>query len=197
MNQNYENVSDEELVRRLREGEEGIGDYLLDRYKRTVRSMAHELYLTGGSQEDLLQEGMLGLFKAIRTYDPEKGASFSTYAHLLIARQMYSAIESSNAQKQRPLNSSVSLDEISDEGAEHRTHAAVGEDPETVFVDQESTEDLKKRIYDVLSPLERRVLDDYLDGYDYTEIAERMNRTPKSIDNALQRIRSKVSTLIR
>ena len=101
----YEGIPDESLIARLRSGETGIEDYLLEKYKRTVRSLARELYLAGGDREDLLQEGMLGLFKAIRDYDPDENASFRTYANLLISRQMYTAVLSAGRQKHRPLNS--------------------------------------------------------------------------------------------
>lgn len=189
----YSGYTDEELIGRLRDGEDEIEDYLLEKYKRMVRGMARKLYLAGGSQEDLLQEGMLGLFRAIRTYDGTRGTSFSTWAHLLTERQMYSAIESSRALKYRTLNDSISIDEMTEESGEGTIRTV--ESPETVLVDRENAEDLKKRIFEALSPLERRVLEEYLKGYDYNEIAEKLGRSPKSVDNALQRIRNKVSAI--
>jgi len=197
MNRNttYDQLTDEELIRRLRDGDGDVEEYLLEKYKRMVRTIAREYYLAGGSQEDLLQEGMLGLFRAIRTYNPDRGASFSTYARVLVERQMYSAIDSSNTLKQKTLNTSVSIEAM----GENREDAGLRtwESPETLLLDRENTENLRKEIFSRLSLMEKRVLEDYLNGYDYTEIAARMGRTPKSIDNALQRIRSKAADLRR
>ena len=197
MNRNttYDQLTDEELIRRLRDGDGDVEEYLLEKYKRMVRTIAREYYLAGGSQEDLLQEGMLGLFRAIRTYNPDRGASFSTYARVLVERQMYSAIDSSNTLKQKTLNTSVSIEAM----GENREDAGLRtwESPETLLLDRENTENLRKEIFSRLSLMEKRVLEDYLNGYDYTEIAARMGRTPKSVDNALQRIRSKAADLRR
>ena len=194
-NTTYEQLTDEELIRRLRSGDGDVEEYLLEKYKRMVRTVARSYFLTGGSQEDLIQEGMLGLFRAIRTYDPEKGSPFAVYARLLTERQIYTAIGASNTLKQKTLNTSVSIDAISEEGQDAVSRA--WDNPETLLLDRENAEDLRKKIFRRLSPMEKRVLEDYLNGYDYVEIAARMGRTPKSVDNALQRIRSKAADLRR
>lgn len=197
MNRNttYDQLTDEELIRRLRGGDGDVEEYLLEKYKRMVRTIARKYYLAGGSQEDLLQEGMLGLFRAIRTYDQDRGAPFAVYARLLVGRQMYSAIDSSNTMKQKSLNSSVSIDAMEEDREDPGLQT--WDSPEAVLLDRENTEDLRREIFRRLSPMEKRVLEEYLNGYDYVEIAGRMRRSPKSIDNALQRIRSKAADLRR
>ncbi|MCI6638699.1 MAG: sigma-70 family RNA polymerase sigma factor [Bilifractor sp.] len=190
----YEGIPDESLIARLRSGETGIEDYLLEKYKRTVRSLARELYLAGGDREDLLQEGMLGLFKAIRDYDPDENASFRTYANLLISRQMYTAVLSAGRQKHRPLNSSISISELQESQKDAELGAA--DSPENILIDFENARSLREEIDQTLSKMEKEVLDCYLDGMDYHQIAGKMNRTPKSIDNAIQRIRGKVQRIV-
>ncbi len=193
MKTSYENKTDEELLALAQQGDEAAEEYLLEKYKPLVRSRARELYLAGGEQDDLLQEGMLGLFKAIRRYDPEREAAFATYARLLISRQIYSAIASSQRQKHQALNQSVSMTEWEEQQESGLTAAA--ESPESIVLDLENTRELRRQIDGLLSPMERKVLEYYLNGYDYLQIASKMNRPAKSIDNALQRIRGKVSRL--
>lgn len=190
----YEGVADEELILRLRAGETGIEDYLLEKYKKTVRSLARELYLAGGDREDLLQEGMLGLFKAIRDYNADENASFRTYAGLLISRQMYTAVLSAGRQKHKPLNSSISISELQESRKDAELGAA--DSPENILIDFENARSLREEIDQSLSRMEKEVLDCYLDGMDYHEIAAKMNRSPKSIDNAIQRIRGKVQRIV-
>ena len=190
----YEGIPDESLIARLRSGETGIEDYLLEKYKRTVRSLARELYLAGGDREDLLQEGMLGHFKAIRDYDPDENASFRTYANLLISRQMYTAVLSAGRQKHRPLNSSISISELQESQKDAELGAA--DSPENILIDFENARSLREEIDQTLSKMEKEVLDCYLDGMDYHQLAGKMNRTPKSIDNAIQRIRGKVQRIV-
>ena len=132
---------------------------------------------------------MIGLFKAIQNYQADKETSFRTFASLCIDRQLYSAVQNSNRQKHQPLNSYVSL---SDENESDHLEGSWSEDPEALIIDQESTRTLEREITKVLSPMENKVLDYYLRGYGYVKIAEIMGKTPKSIDNALQRIRGKI-----
>lgn len=193
-NRGYEGIPDERLILRLRSGETGIEDYLLEKYKKTVRSLARELYLAGGDREDLLQEGMLGLFKAIRDYNPDENASFRTYASLLISRQMYTAVLSAGRKKHRPLNSSISISELQESQKDAELGAA--DSPENILIDFENARSLREEIDQTLSGMEREVLDCYLDGMDYHQIAEKMSRSPKSIDNAIQRIRGKVQRIV-
>ena len=189
MVKDYDTCTDEELIARLRAGEREITDYLIDKYKSLVRTRARALYLVGGDHEDLIQEGMLGLFKAVRDYNPGKEASFATFAGLCIDRQMYSAVASSQRQKHQPLNSFVSL---SEPVSEQELRLVDEETPEEIMISRENVIGMHERIKERLSKFEYQVLELYLKGYDYTQIAEKLGKQPKAIDNALQRIRSKV-----
>lgn len=189
----YDSLPDEELIRKYRNGDTQVCDYLMEKYKRMVRTKARELYLVGGDRDDLLQEGMMGLFKAIREYDPEREASFQTYAGIVVANQIYSAILSAQRKKHMPLNFSIPISELEENQEESRL--GLMESPENIVVGQEEADDLKQKIYHNLSSFEKLVLDLYLEGMDYQEIAEKLNRNPKSIDNALQRIRIKVNDI--
>ena len=191
---NYDACSDEELIQRLRQGETEIAEYLLEKYKPLVRKKARALFLAGGDQEDLLQEGMLGLYKALRRYQPGKEAGFQTFAGVCISRQMYSAILSAQRKKHGPLNQSLSLNEIEENQEEY--HLGVVQSPETIFLEQEATQTLFGRIQESLSSYENKVLNLYLSGQDYLQIAEKLKKPAKSVDNALQRIRSKVSRVL-
>lgn len=189
----YEAFSDEELIEKLRQGEDDIKDYILEKYKPLVRKKTNAMYLIGGETEDLIQEGMIGLFKAIRDYKPDKDASFYHFAELCINRQLYSALEASNRKKHQPLNSYISLSE-----QEHPDAVAAEllvdkeSGPEQMVIEQEVWEEYKKRLAQKLSRMENQVLQYYLDGNHYIQIAEMMGKSPKSIDNALQRIRQKI-----
>ena len=189
----YEAFSDEELIEKLRQGEDDITDYILEKYKPLVRKKTNAMYLIGGETEDLIQEGMIGLFKAIRDYKPDKDASFYHFAELCINRQLYSALEASNRKKHQPLNSYISLSE-----QEHPDAVAAEllvdkeSGPEQTVIEQEVWEEYKKRLAQKLSRMENQVLQYYLDGNHYIQIAKMMGKSPKSIDNALQRIRQKI-----
>lgn len=185
--------SDEELIARLRDGQDEIMDYLMDKYKHLVRKKAKVMFLIGGDTDDLIQEGMIGLFKAVRDFQLDKEASFATFARMCIDRQIYSAIQNSNRQKHQPLNSYVSLNQEDENSPIWELSV---ENPEAIIIDQENTQDLRKKISDYLSPMENRVLDLYLKGKGYVEIAGILNKSPKSIDNALQRIRAKIREVL-
>ena len=185
----YDHISDEELIERLRAGETEISDYLMEKYKGLVRKKARALFLIGGDTDDLIQEGMIGLFKAVQDYQPDKEASFQTFARICIDIQVYSAIQSSRRQKHQPLNSYVSL---SENGEETEFVDVQAEDPETIIIDRENTENLQVQIKENLSVMENKVLECYLEGNDYNRIAQLLGKTPKSIDNALRRIRTKI-----
>jgi RNA polymerase sporulation-specific sigma factor len=186
----YDTFPDEELIERLRQGENDITDYILEKYKPLVRRCTNAMYLIGGETEDLIQEGMIGLFKAIRDYSAEHEVSFFAFAKLCINRQLYSAIEASNRKKHMPLNSYVSLSEQ----GESLVHPQA-QDPEQLVIEQELMEEYKRRLAGMLSGMEQQVLDLYLEGKNYTQIAAQMGKTPKSIDNALQRIRHKIKQI--
>ena len=187
----YDGIKDEELIFRFKNGESEILDYLMEKYKNMVRKKARTMFLIGGENDDLIQEGMIGLFKAVRDYQPDKDATFQTFAGICVDRQIYNAIQSSNRQKHQPLNSYVSLSEQGGENEEHLGDTWV-ENPELIIIDQENVENLEQEITTTLSPMENQVLEYYLAGNGYGEIAELMGKTPKSIDNALRRIRTKI-----
>ena len=189
----YEAFSDEELIEKLRQGENDITDYILEKYKPLVRKKTNAMYLIGGETEDLIQEGMIGLFKAIRDYRPDKDASFYHFAELCINRQLYSALEASNRKKHQPLNSYISLSDQDNQGAV-AAELLVDQErgPEQMVIEQELWEEYKKRLEQNLSKMENKVLQYYLDGNHYIQISEIMGKSPKSIDNALQRIRQKI-----
>lgn len=189
----YEAFSDEELIEKLRQGENDITDYILEKYKPLVRKKTNAMYLIGGETEDLIQEGMIGLFKAIRDYRADKDASFYHFAELCINRQLYSALEASNRKKHQPLNSYISLSDKEQQSAVAAEFLVDRErTPEQMVIEQELWEEYKKRLEQNLSKMENKVLQYYLDGNHYIQIAEIMGKSPKSIDNALQRIRQKI-----
>ena len=187
----YDGIKDEELISRFKNGESEILDYLREKYKNMVRKKARTMFLIGGENDDLIQEGMIGLFKAVRDYQPDRDAAFQTFASICVDRQIYNAIQSSNRQKHQPLNSYISLSEQDGENEEHLGDNW-GENPESIIIDQENVQDLEQEITATLSPMENQVLEYYLAGNGYGEIAQIMGKTPKSIDNALQRIRIKI-----
>ena len=189
----YEAFSDEELIEKLRQGENDITDYILEKYKPLVRKKTNAMYLIGGETEDLIQEGMIGLFKAIRDYRRDKDSSFYHFAELCINRQLYSALEASNRKKHQPLNSYISLSDQDNQGAV-AAELLVDQErgPEQMVIEQELWEEYKKRLEQNLSKMENKVLQYYLDGNHYIQIAEIMGKSPKSIDNALQRIKGKL-----
>ena len=187
----YDGIKDEELISRFKNGDSEILDYLMEKYKNMVRKKARTMFLIGGENDDLIQEGMIGLFKAVRDYQPDRDAAFQTFASICVDRQIYNAIQSSNRQKHQPLNSYISLSEQDGENEEHLGDNW-GENPESIIIDQENVQDLEQEITATLSPMENQVLEYYLAGNGYGEIAQIMGKTPKSIDNALQRIRIKI-----
>ena len=189
----FDNISDEELIARLRDGETIIEDYLMEKKKGLVRQKARAMFLIGGDTAALIQEGMIGLVKAGRDFQPGREATFATFARMCIDRQIYSAIQYSNRQKHLPLNSYVSL--IQEDESSPIWELSV-ENPEEIIIDQETTRDLQQKISDYLSPMENKVLDLYLKGEGYVEIGRILGKSPKSIDNALQRIRAKIREVI-
>lgn len=201
----YEQCTDAELIDRLRRGEESIMDYICDKYKNLVRSKAKSMFILGADNEDLIQEGMIGLFKAVRDYDMGRDASFYTFAELCISRQMYTAVQASKRQKHRPLNTYISLDAgiaSGHDGQEEQNLAEVLTDrveqsPEERFLDKERVAYLEKAIEEELSDFEKQVLDLYITGMSYTQIARVLGRDEKATDNALNRSRQKVRELLK
>lgn len=191
-------ATDEELIQRLREGEDGIIEFLMDKYKPLVKSKAASMFILGGDAEDLIQEGMIGLFKAIRDYDFGRDALFSTFADLCVSRQMYTAVTASGRKKHSPLNTYISLSERKDEEGETpdrplENFLSTSEDnPETIIIGRENVEDIERAIEEELSELERQVIELYLTGLSYVQIARILSRDEKSTDNALSRAKSKL-----
>jgi len=201
----FEELTDEELIERYRQGELSVMEYLLDKYKLLVRKEAKNMFLLGADSEDLIQEGMVGLFKAVRDYDCGRDASFYTFAKLCITRQMYTAVEASKRDKHIPLNNyisiSISRSEEDEDGeiSEDRVREYANtkeENPEQLMLDKERLEDLEHRIDGALSPFEKQVLDLYIIGNKTSEIAKVLGREEKATDNALQRLKGKIRKLI-
>ena len=199
LDREYAEYSDEELIVRLRDGEDSITEYLMNKYKNLVRSKAKSMYILGADSEDLIQEGMIGLFKALRDYDSGRDASFLTFADLCVSRQMYTAVQASKRQKHIPLNTYISLYGVAAmdrdgerENLENVLTAHVGQSPEEVLIDRENMVQLERVIEQELSSFEKQVLDLYLTGMGYQQIAKVLGKDDKSTDNALQRIKTKL-----
>lgn len=190
----YESQSDEELIERLRRGEEEIMDYLMEKYKNLVRGKAKALFLIGGDSDDLIQEGMIGLFKAVRDFRTDRDSSFYHFAQLCIARQMYTAVEASKRKKHAPLNSYISLYGDDSDGIQmiEMLGGMDESNPESLMINRESLTDFQRKVRTALSPMEQEVLNYCLQGLQYTQIAEIMGKEPKAIDNAIQRVKKKL-----
>lgn len=195
----YEHMTDEQLIGKLRQGDKNIIDYIMEKYKNLVRKEANAMYLLGGENDDLIQEGMIGLFKAVQDYDVRQETSFYSFARLCITRQMYSAIEASKRKKHSPLNFYISLYETSEEQGPLMETMAAGHEsnPEELLVSREYAELLEIKLGESLSDLENRVLYLHLLGTDYKTIARLLDKSPKTIDNALQRIKGKTEKILR
>ena len=199
----YDKMTDEQLIQRLRSGETAITDYIMDKYKHVVRKKAKAMYLLGGENDDLIQEGMIGLFKAVRDYDETQEASFYSFAELCISRQIYTAIKLSQRQKHMPLNSYISLYSQGEDNEEDRQTPLIDQlqtlkdnNPEELFLDKEYFSVMEQELKQKLSDLESRVLHLHLMGEDYRSIARLLDKSPKSIDNALQRIKQKTFDIL-
>lgn len=192
----YNELNDEALILKLRSGDEMAEETLLKRYKPLVLSRARAYYLTGGDKDDLVQEGMLGCYKAVCSFDPEKQISFAAFADLCIRRQIYTAVKISNRKKHLPLNSSVSLDSPTDTESSTTVMDSVNNektlDPEQLLIGQEGFEEIITAINSELSKMEKQVLYLYLRGLSYQQMAERLGKTVKSVDNAMQRMKKKL-----
>lgn len=193
------NLSDEELVKLSRSGDKDATNTLMERYKGLVRKNTNRLYLIGGDTEDLIQEGMIGLFNAINTFDASKNASFKTFAEICIKGQMSHAIEAANRFKHIPLNSYISFDiEIHDGEGDtlgNTLEDSSEKEPLNQYIDKENVTNMLDLIKGTLSKMEFKVFVQYINGRTYKEIAKNMNKTDKSIDNALNRIKRKISAL--
>ena len=192
----YENMTDEEIVA-LAEKDRSAEEFLLNKYKNLVKYRAKMYFLAGGDNDDLMQEGMIGLFKAIHDYNSDKQASFYSFAELCVKRQIFTAIKTAARQKHQPLNTYISLNKPVYEDVSERTLVETlaereSVDPEKLYIMHEKLKDIEKEIDEKLSDLEKRVLILHLQGMSYQEISEIINKPTKSIDNALQRIKKKL-----
>ncbi len=190
-------LSEEELVMQAKGGNAHAVELIVNRYKGFVKARSNSYFLVGADREDVIQEGMIGLYKAILSFNKERNVSFKTFAELCVTRHIISAVKSATRQKHMPLNSYVSLNK-DDGGAELYEYSGetVGENPEQIMIERESVIGTRGRINKALSTFEAKVLMHYLNGLSYNEIARLMRKEPKSIDNALQRIKRKLFKLL-
>ncbi|TWI53607.1 RNA polymerase sporulation sigma factor SigH [Halalkalibacter nanhaiisediminis] len=198
---NYECVKDGDLVVFVRNGDSAALEFLINKYKNFVRAKARSYFLIGADHEDIVQEGMIGLYKAVRDFNGDKLSSFKAFAELCITRQIITAIKTATRQKHIPLNSYVSLDKpLYDEESERTLLDVICgtrvTDPEELLINQEEFEDIELKMGELLSDLERQVLMLYLDGRSYQEISVDLKRHVKSIDNALQRVKRKLERYV-
>ena len=193
----YDTMLDEDIVEDARKGNIKALEYVIDKYKNFVRAKARTYFLIGADREDIIQEGMIGLYKAIRDYREDKLSSFRAFADLCITRQIITAIKTATRQKHIPLNSYISLNRpIFDEESDRTLLDIISEekmyDPEEMMINREEVSDIGLKMEEILSRLEWKVLSSYLEGKSYNEIAEDLDRHVKSIDNALQRVKRKI-----
>lgn len=193
----YDQLTDEELVELARGADPQALEYLLNKYKNFVRSKARSYFLAGADRDDIIQEGMIGLYKAIRDFKSDRLSSFRAFAELCITRQIITAVKMATRQKHIPLNSYVSLNKpIYDEESDRTLLDVISGDkvtnPEDIVIGQEDYEQIQEKMGEMLSPLECEVLSSYLQGKSYQQIALDLNRHVKSIDNALQRVKRKL-----
>lgn len=202
MMRDYKEFTDEQLAEMIRTGDEAAMDYLLIKYKPVVKKQARSFYMPGADTEDLIQEGMIGLYHAIKDYDEGKGSSFHTFAELVISRKIMSAVKIAGRLKNQPLNEYISLDvsylDGGEEGENYQSMLSVSEkksNPEEIMIDKERKSVLEYELVRCLSKMEKEVFFLVQRGYGYREVAEKLRRTPKSVDNAISRIRIKYRKL--
>ena len=198
-NKDYDNVKDEDLIEIIKSGDKQAFEYLINKYKELVNMKVSKYYIVGAERDDIVQEGLIGLFKAIKSYKPDQQNSFKSFANMCIERQLITAIKTSNRQKHMPLNSYLSLNISAydeEEGESDTTlmdifNTTLIEDPLDTITKKEYLQDIEKTIDKSLSDFEKKVLNKYINGKSYMQIAEDLDAPVKSIDNAIQRIRKK------
>jgi RNA polymerase sporulation-specific sigma factor len=192
----FKDKLDEEIAVQAKSGNNRAQEYLISKYENFVKSKAKSYFLIGADKEDIYQEGMIGLYKAIRDFNPEKSTSFKAFAEICVIRQIITAIKTATRQKHIPLNTYVSLNKPIYEESERTLLDVIAglriSDPEELMISKEQMDYIEKKISKVLSSLELEVLTSYLDGKSYQEIASDLERHSKSIDNALQRVKRKL-----
>ncbi|GAQ18363.1 stage 0 sporulation protein H [Oceanobacillus picturae] len=198
---NFQTLDDDEVLQLVHAGDSHALDFLIHKYRNFVRAKARTYFLIGADKEDIIQEGMIGLYKAIRDFDGDKLSSFKAFAELCVTRQIITAIKTATRQKHIPLNSYVSLDKpMYDEESERTLLDVIAGskaiDPQEMLLHREKFGDMELKLSELLSELEKKVLHLYLDGCTYQEISGKLNRHVKSIDNALQRVKKKLEQLL-
>ena len=203
---NYSIMTDEDIVDKIKAGDRPAMDFLFEKYKYLVKNKAKALFLIGGDRDDLIQEGMIGLYKAIQDYQKDRQSSFFNFADLCISRQIYSTIKASNRKKNIPLNTYISiyapLTNRQEEGAEKETLVDImykenGLNPEEMVIDKENTSMIEYELVRRLSTLEKGVLSLYMQDLKYVQIAKLLGKEPKAIDNALTRIKAKLNQVLK
>jgi RNA polymerase sporulation-specific sigma factor len=198
---NFLSLNDEQLSQHVKSGNDAALEHLINKYKNFVCSKAKTYFLVGADKEDIIQEGMIGLFKAIRDFKDDKLVSFKSFAEICVTRQIITAVKNATRQKHIPLNSYISLNKpIFEEEGERTLMETIDQehisDPETLFIGKEEMIRIEGKINEVLSPFELEVLYSYLQGLSYQEIAKILDKDAKSVDNALQRIKKKVEKFL-
>ncbi|MBR5637630.1 MAG: sigma-70 family RNA polymerase sigma factor [Pseudobutyrivibrio sp.] len=193
LDKEYKNLSDEQLVKRYQDGDQAVLNYICEKYKPLVLKNSKKYFLVGGENEDLIQEGMIGLFGAIGDYDTSSEVTFFHFAQICIDRQMIKAIEASNRKKHSPLNAYISL--YDEDGGELDEPAFTSDDPAELIIEAQENMDLIEKLKQALSPMEKQVFDLYMQDYDYKEIAFKLGKAEKSIDNTLTRIKQKAKNI--
>lgn len=199
---NYREAEDTTIIKWIEEGDLNAMDYLIRKYTFLVKKEARKMYLIGADEEDLIQEGMIGLFRAIRNYKTNHENSFASFARMCILRQMYSAITASNRKKHQPLNSYISFDELAFSGGSEQTLEEMisadenNSNPEKIMLDKEQATMIESVIVERLSSYEKKVLNLYLEGLRYDDIARELHKSRKGVDNAIQRIRKKFAAFV-
>lgn len=199
--ENFASFSDEKLAVLAQQGNDRALDYLLSKYRVFVRNKSLSYYIVGADRDDIVQEGMIGLFKAVRDFCPQRGVSFKTFADVCVTRQILTAVKNANRQKHAPLNFYVSLNKpVSENNGESTLGDIVGRaensNPEDIVINKEKADTLGSEMGRILSQFELLVLSLYLQGYSYTSIGKAIGKDPKSVDNALQRIKKKFEKIV-
>lgn len=201
MEEKYFNLSDEDIVNLAQNGDQEAEEYLIRKYKDVVRSKAHLYFMVGADSEDIVQEGMIGIFKAIKSYQNSRQASFRTFAEICINGQIITAIKRAGRLKHSPLNTSISLNKPISDGEKEQTLEETllsnsHTDPEAIVLLKEDMDYIEGNSGDILSDLELRVWNEFLQGKSYAQIAEATGKSPKAIDNAVQRTKRKIESYL-
>lgn len=198
---NLDKLNDEEIISLVKGGNDAAQEFILNKYKPIVKSKARAYFLIGADREDIIQEGMIGLYKAVRDYHPERHASFRSFAELCINRQIITAVKTATRQKHTPLNSYVSLNkQVFDDETVHTYMDMLKEgensNPESMIISRENLNHIEENLSKILSKFELKVLSLYLSGKSYAEISEIIGKGEKSVDNALQRVKKKIEKFL-